>query len=140
VKLDLSYTELLPHPVSRVWAALTTAEALREWLMESDYEARPGKAFTFRCPPGPGIRGYVECRVLELVPMRRIVWSWLATDVGEPTIVTFELEPVPDGTKLTLTHRGETAADVESRTRGGWALKLATLRSYLNGGDDGRTA
>jgi Uncharacterized conserved protein len=54
VKLDLTYTEVLPHPLTRVWAALTSADALRDWLMDSDFEPRVGKEFTFLCPPSPG--------------------------------------------------------------------------------------
>ena len=129
--LDLRYTEVLPHPLARVWAAFTTADALRAWLMDSDFEPEVGRAFTFRCPPGPGIRGYVECRLLELDPMRRIVWSWLATDEGEPTTVTIEFEAVPNGTRVTLHHRGVSTRDVQERTAAGWTMKLRALESHL---------
>ena len=132
MKLDLVYTEVLPHAPARVWAALTTAEALRDWLMDSDFEPRVGKEFTFLCPPSPGIRGYVECKVLELEPMRRLVWSWLGTDEGEPTTVTIELEPVEGGTRLTLRHRGDTTRDVRDRTAAGWTLKISGLARYLD--------
>jgi uncharacterized protein YndB with AHSA1/START domain len=134
VKLDLTYTELLPHPLARVWAALTSADALREWLMDSDFEPRVGKEFMFQCPPSPGIRGYVECKVLELEPMRRVVWSWLGTDEGEPTTVTIELEAVEGGTRLTLCHRGDTTREVRDRTAAGWTLKISELARYLNRG------
>jgi uncharacterized protein YndB with AHSA1/START domain len=132
VKLDLVYTEILPHPLPRVWAALTTAGALRQWLMESDFEPRVGQEFRFICPPSPGIRGYVECKVLELEPMRRVVWSWLSTEDGEPTTVTIELEEVEAGTKLTLRHRGDTTRDVRDRTAAGWTQKIAELAHYLD--------
>jgi uncharacterized protein YndB with AHSA1/START domain len=132
VKLELTYTEILPHPLPRVWAAFTTADALREWLMESDFEPRVGQDFRFICPPSPGVRGYVECRVLELEPMRRVVWSWLSTDEGEPTTVTIELEAVEGGTKLTLRHRGDTTRDVRERTDAGWTQKLAELIQYVD--------
>lgn len=132
MKLDLTYTETLPHPLPRVWAALTTADALRDWLMESDFEPRVGKEFRFICPPSPGIRGYVECKVLELEPMRRIVWSWLGTDEGEPTTVTIELEAVDAGTKLTLRHRGDTTRDVRDRTAVGWTQKIGELVQYFD--------
>lgn len=129
--LDLRYSEVLPHPLPRVWAAFTSADALRAWLMDGDFEPEVGRAFTFRCPPGPGIRGYVECRLLELEPMRRIVWSWLATDEGEPTTVTIEFEAVAGGTRITLRHRGVTTPDVETRTAAGWAVKLRELEAHL---------
>jgi uncharacterized protein YndB with AHSA1/START domain len=131
VKLDLHYTEVLPHSLQRVWSALTTADALREWLMDSDFEPRVGREFTFLCPPSPGIRGYVECKVLELEPMRRVVWSWLATDEGDPTTVTIELEAVDGGTRLTLRHRGDVAREVRDRTAAGWTQKISELALYL---------
>jgi uncharacterized protein YndB with AHSA1/START domain len=140
VTLDLHYVETLPHSVERVWAALTSADALRVWLMDNDFEPTVGNQFVFRCPPAPGIRGYVECAVLELQPMRRIVWSWLSTDVGEPTIVTIELEPTEGGTRLTLQHRGETTRDVQDRTAAGWTNKLAQLAAYLAVGASSSTA
>ena len=132
MNLDLHYTEILPHPLPRVWAALTTADALAEWLMDSDFELRVGNEFTFRCPPGPGIRGYVKCKLLELEPMQRVVWSWLATNEGEPTIVTIELEEVDGGTKLMLHHRGDTTRDVADRTTAGWTEKISELAQYLH--------
>ena len=131
MKLDLQYTEVLPHSLPRVWSALTTADALREWLMDSDFEPRVGREFTFLCPPSPGIRGYVECKVLELEPMRRVVWSWLATDDGDPTTVTIELEAVDGGTRLTLRHRGDVATEVRDRTAAGWTQKISELVLYL---------
>jgi uncharacterized protein YndB with AHSA1/START domain len=131
VKLDLHYSEVLPHSLARVWSALTTADALREWLMDSDFEPRVGREFTFLCPPSPGIRGYVECKVLELEPMRRVVWSWLGTDEGDPTTVTIELEAVDGGTRLTLRHRGDTAPEVRDRTAAGWTQKISELGLYL---------
>jgi uncharacterized protein YndB with AHSA1/START domain len=132
VTLDLHYTEVLPHPLDRVWAAFTTADALRAWLMDNDFEAEVGRAFTFKCPPGPGIRGYVECRLLEIEPMRRVVWSWLATDEGEPTTVTIALEAVAGGTRVTLRHRGDTTPDVAARTAAGWKAKLHELSAHLS--------
>lgn len=131
MNLDLHYTEVLPHPVDRVWAALTSAGALREWLMESDFEPEVGRPFTFRCPPRPGFRGWIEASVLEMVPERRIVWSWLETDVGEPTRVTIELEAVAGGTRLTLTHRGDTTPEIRDGLGAGWPVKLANLRRAL---------
>jgi uncharacterized protein YndB with AHSA1/START domain len=131
VNLNLHYSEILPHPVERVWAAVTSAEGLREWLMESDFMPKIGASFKFRCSPRPGHRGWIQCSVLELVPQRRIVWSWLETETGEPTRVTIELEAVPGGTRFTLTHRGDTTPDLRSSLEAGWPGKLASLRQAL---------
>ena len=46
-----------------VWRALTTAEALAEWMYPNDFEPRVGHRFTFRVPPKPQLESglVVEC-------------------------------------------------------------------------------
>jgi uncharacterized protein YndB with AHSA1/START domain len=91
VKADIDFTVTYPHPVDRVWAALTSSEALAAWLMPNDFQPVAGHRFTFRTNPAPGFDGIVRCRVLELDPSRRMVWSWAGGKID--TTVTFTLEP-----------------------------------------------
>jgi uncharacterized protein YndB with AHSA1/START domain len=70
--------------------------------------------------------------VLALEPPARMVWSWLSTNEGAPTRVEFRLEPVAGGTRLILTHTGETDPDTASRVTAGWPQRLAQLRITLN--------
>lgn len=132
MRLDLFFEEIYPHPIDAVWAALSEPAALAEWLMENDFEPRIGKRFTFRHEPIPDLRGYVECEVLEMEPPTRMVWSWLSTDLGEPTRVVIALAAIDDGTKLTLKHDGEVDAHLRSLTQAGWPQKLAALRTSLD--------
>jgi activator of HSP90 ATPase len=50
--------------------------------------------------------GYITGRNLELVPDKKIVQSWRAVDWedGALSTITFELTPVPEGTRLDFTH------------------------------------
>ena len=52
--------------------------------------------------------GYISGQNLELVPDRKIVQSWRAMDWEQDifSTVTFELTPVPGGTRLDFTHSG----------------------------------
>jgi len=52
--------------------------------------------------------GYITGRNLELVPDKKIVQSWRAVDWedGVLSTITFELAPVPEGTRLDFTHTG----------------------------------
>lgn len=93
-----------PHPPERVWRALTTREALAVWLMPNDFTPEVGHRFNFRTDPAPGFDGIVHCEVLELDAPRRMVWSWRGGNVD--TTVTFELEPVAGGTRLSFEQRG----------------------------------
>jgi uncharacterized protein YndB with AHSA1/START domain len=97
VKADIDLTVTYPHPIDRVWTALTSSEALAAWLMPNDFQPVAGHRFTFRTKPAPGFDGIVRCQVLELEPPRRIVWSWAASKID--TTVTFTLEPA--GEQLT---------------------------------------
>jgi uncharacterized protein YndB with AHSA1/START domain len=133
MKLDLLLEEFYPHALDAVWHALTDSAALSVWLMENDFEARVGRRFSFkRKSPPPNARPTIECEVLALEPPSRMVWSWLHTDEGVPTRVEFRLEPVAGGTRLILTHIGETDPDVVSGVTAGWPQKLAELRVALN--------
>ena len=90
MKADIDATVSYPHPVSRVWEALTSSEALAAWLMPNDFEPAVAHRFTLRTKPAPGFDGIVRCEVLELDPPRRMVWSWAGGTID--TTVTFTLE------------------------------------------------
>jgi uncharacterized protein YndB with AHSA1/START domain len=90
MKADIDATAEYPHPVERVWAALTSSEALAAWLMPNDFQPAIGHTFTFRTKPAPGFDGIVRCEVLELDPPKRMVWSWAGGNID--TTVTFTLE------------------------------------------------
>ena len=128
----LEFDRLLPHPVERVWWALTDRDALAAWFMATDFAAVVGHRFTIRGTPEPGWRGWTDCQVLALEPPRRMVWSFLSTPTGAPTRVVFALEPAGDGTRLTLRHDGETDGATEGLLRAGWAFFLDRLPALLD--------
>lgn len=100
IELDRFY----PHAPDRVWAAISSAEALAAWLMPNDFEPRIGHRFCFRTDPAPGFDGVVHCEVLELEAPRTMVWSWRGGPVD--TTVTFELVPLEGGTQLRFSQAG----------------------------------
>ena len=95
MKADTLVTAEYRHPRERVWAALTDPAALAEWLMPNDFAPVVGREFTFRTKPAPGFDGVVHCRVLEMEPPERMVWSWNGGPIE--TTVTFTLEDLGDG-------------------------------------------
>jgi len=134
VRLHLVLEEDLPHPIERVWRALTDPAALAAWLMPNDFQARVGATFRMTYPPDPALRGRVDIQVLALEPPRRMAWAWAFREGAPPTTVVFELSPTPHGTHLRLTHSGESIAeDIERFTRG-WHEKLAALGAFLREG------
>lgn len=110
---DIVVDGTLPHPPETVWRALTTADLMERWLMPNDFAPVVGRHFTFRTKPMGDWDGIVHCEVLEIVPARRLVYSWKGGADTNPaygtrldTIVTWTLTPVAEGTHLRLVHAG----------------------------------
>jgi uncharacterized protein YndB with AHSA1/START domain len=134
MKADIDASVVFPHPVDRVWAALTSSEALAAWLMPNDFQPAVGHRFTFRTKPAPGFDGIVRCEVLELDPPNRMVWSWAGGNID--TTVTFTLEPAgPGGTRLRMHQVGFHGLGAQLTRRilaGGWPGILGRrLPGYL---------
>jgi uncharacterized protein YndB with AHSA1/START domain len=104
MKADIVVEHTYDHPVERVWAMLTSADALGTWLMPTDFAPVVGHEFTFRTDPAPGFDGVVHCRVLELVEPTRMVWSWRGGPID--TTVTFSLTPDGDRTRFRMRQVG----------------------------------
>jgi uncharacterized protein YndB with AHSA1/START domain len=118
---NLRFEMVYPYPPETVWKAITTREAIAEWLMENDFEPRVGHRFQFRAKPMPGWSGIVDAEVLELEPPRRMVLAWRSEVID--TRVTFQLVPVASGTRLVLEHdgfRGMKAMMVSMILGSGW--------------------
>lgn len=103
---DIRLEAFYPCPPADVWAALTSRRELASWLMENDFEARPGARFHFQSKPMPGWDGRVDCQVQEIDGLRRLSYSWIGARDMPPTTVTWTLMAEPGGTRLRLVHSG----------------------------------
>lgn len=101
---DLKFEVVYPHPIEKVWRAITDSRAIEQWLMKNDFEARMGHRFQFRDKPQPGWDGIVNCEVLEVEPPRKLRYSWRGGPLD--TQVTITLDAVAEGTRLILEHTG----------------------------------
>jgi uncharacterized protein YndB with AHSA1/START domain len=125
-------------PPARVFALLTDAELLVEWMApHADLDPRPGGAVTWTHANGDSVAG----EFVELVPDRRIVFTfgWDRADVEIPpgsTTVEIDLFPVDGGTELRLVHRGLTDPMADAHG-GGWDNYLARLAAVAEQRDPG---
>ena len=106
---DIVVEEVVPHPPEKVWKALTIADLIGRWLMPTDFEPVVGKRFTFKTRPMGDWDGVVRCQVVELVPNRRLVYSWKGGGTNPApldTTVTWTLEPEGSGTRVRMVHAG----------------------------------
>ena len=133
MKLDLNLERTFPHPVERVWAAISSADAIAQWLFACDFKPEIGHKFTFRTTPPEGStwRGWTDIEVLEFDLPTRMVWAWESADIDTPTSVIFQLDPTADGTRLKLSHVGDSTADDIASVSGGWPGKLDALVAHL---------
>ena len=96
----------LKHSPQKVWRALTDPELLGQWLLPAiGLELQAGAAFTFKTQPYPGWDGTVQCKFLEIEPMRKLSYTWVAAGTID-TVVTFMLTPTESGTRLSLVQSG----------------------------------
>ena len=102
---SISFEFDLPHSPEKVWRALTDPVLLAEWLLPViDLKLEPGAAFTLKTQAYPGWDGTVNCRLLEIEPLRKISYTWVVPFLE--TVVTFTLAPTASGTRLSLVQSG----------------------------------
>jgi uncharacterized protein YndB with AHSA1/START domain len=128
----------LPGPIERVWSYLTKAELLEKWLYGRDMPSEPGAEFGSSWEgadgePGGFTRGTV--RVYDPPHVLEYGWEMEApgTSIRGP-VVRFELAPMGDRVRLTLTHRA-LSRDVFATIAAGWHAHVDTLRAVLSGED-----
>lgn len=131
---SMEFEAFYPYPPEKVWVALTDKRALAEWMMANDFEPRVGHKFHFRVDPQPGFNGEIACEVTECEPPRKLVYRFQGTQSKQATLVTWDLVPERDGTRLKLVHSGFTGIGgfILSRIlKGGWGKMLPALISRV---------
>ena len=123
----------------RLWEAITDDEARRKYSfgvgVVSDWT--PGSRIA-TMHTGAGI-AIGEGEILEAEPPLRLVhsftalWSEDIRDEGTSR-VTWEIEPVGDSCRLTLTH-DQLRQDANSELYGGWPMILSGLKTLLETGE-----
>jgi uncharacterized protein YndB with AHSA1/START domain len=98
----------LPQTPAAIWKALTASDLIANWLMPNDFEPVLGKLFTFTTRPMQGWDGIVHCKVLEIVPEKRLVYCWKggSAEAALDSTVTWTLSETPSGTHLRMVHAG----------------------------------
>lgn len=107
-KPQIQIKRVYKHNIHKIWNALTTPDALAEWLMQTeDFQLKTGNKFRFKDKPQGGWDGIVNCEILSIEQPNSITYSWQASGMNNPTIVNWSLKQVTDNeTLLTLSHSG----------------------------------
>ena len=138
---------IIHAPRSRVWRALTNAQEFGQWF---------GVRLTGSFAPGAQVEGPVTHQGYEHViwkvtidkmePERLFSWRWHPavvepgqdyTPEANSTLVTFELEEVEGGTRLTVVESGFDRlsplrrADIYRKNDEGWTAQVEFIRNYV---------
>jgi uncharacterized protein YndB with AHSA1/START domain len=92
--------------VARVWEALTDADEMRVWYFDlKEFKPEVGFEFEFTVEH-EGTRYHHLCKITEVIPQKKIAYTWRYAGEEGDSLVTFELFPEGDKTRLKLTHEG----------------------------------
>ena len=122
----------------RVFQALTTREIVDWWVNPGVFDTREWSGDVRvggRWRASGAARGAsytLEGEFLEVDPPRKLVQTWhrLGTP-GAPSTLTYLLEPIVGGTRLTVRHAGIVAPDQRQNMSAGWCSSFDRLSEIL---------
>jgi len=109
-KTDVTETVVIERsfnvPVARVWEALTNVDDMRVWYFDlKEFKPEVGFEFEFTVEH-EGARYHHLCKITEVIPQKKIAYTWRYAGEEGDSLVTFELFADGDKTRLKLTHEG----------------------------------
>jgi uncharacterized protein YndB with AHSA1/START domain len=138
----IHHTLFFPNKPEVVWKYLTKSELMELWLMKNDFQPVVGHNFQFKTNPLPNLNfdGIVYCKVLEIIPNKKLVYSWKGgPQPGEiimDSIVEWTLTEKNNGTELDVVHSGfkEGFEDVSifSAMESGWLKNVKEIYQLIN--------
>ena len=133
------YVTYIRSTPEKVWQALTDPQTIKKfWFgMTAECDWKPGSPWCLKFEDG---RTADTGEVLEAVPPKRLVLKW--RNEFRPELkaegfsrCTIEIEPSPQGMKLTITHAIDKAeSKLIEAVSGGWPRILSSLKTLLETG------
>jgi uncharacterized protein YndB with AHSA1/START domain len=121
------FERVYPHPIARVWAAVTEPAELAKWF-PSSVELEPTNGGTVKFAGDPYSEGSAGT-ILAFDPPRHLAFTWGADELH------VDLEAVDEAScRLTLTNVLN-QRDAAARNASGWTLCLAELSKHVAGED-----
>lgn len=131
----------LHAPVEKVWKALTDRNEMQNWYFDlAEFKAEKGFAFEFASPDNEGKTFLHKCVVTEVIPLKKLTYSWRYEGYAGNSYVTFELDAQADYTCITVTHTAletfpqDEPAFAKQNFQMGWTQIIRTsLKNYVEG-------
>jgi len=123
-----------------VWEYLTRADLIALWLMPNNFKPILGHEFQFQTKPIPSLDldGIFHCKVLEILPFQKVIYSWKGCSgngsFSLDTVVEWTLQLHNNGTKLSLKHSGFKEANFAIFTgmTDGWQKNIQKMLNHMN--------
>lgn len=123
----------------RVFQALTTPEIIEWWVNPGVFDTREWNGdvrIGGRWSASGVARGAPYTLVgefLEIDPPKKLVQTWQIEGApGTPSTVTYLLEMIPGGTRLTVRHAGLVAPDQRKNVGAGWCSSFEQLAEIMS--------
>jgi uncharacterized protein YndB with AHSA1/START domain len=123
--------------VAQVWKALTDVDQMRQWYFDLK-EFRPEVGFEFGFVVEHEGNTYDHrCKVTEVIPQRKIAYTWRYEGHEGDSLVMFELFPEGEKTRLRLKHEGletfpKTVAFARENFEKGWTELIGSeLKKFV---------
>ncbi|RMG22816.1 MAG: SRPBCC domain-containing protein, partial [Methanobacteriota archaeon] len=98
--------EVFNQPVEKVWNAITDLALMKQWYFENLPEFKPVVGFEtcFEVQSGERIFPH-RWTVTEVIPLKKISYRWRYDGYTGDSLLTMELFPEGESTRLVLTHQ-----------------------------------
>lgn len=94
-------------PSSVVWKAITDKDEMKLWYFDlPEFKPEVGTEFRFMGGPDENRQYLHLCKISEVIPEKKLAYSWRYDGFKGNTLVTFELFDEGSQTRLKLTHEG----------------------------------
>jgi uncharacterized protein YndB with AHSA1/START domain len=124
-------------PVGRIWKALTDVDQMREWYFDlKEFKPEVGFEFSFVVEHEGNTYDH-RCRITEVIAQKKIAYTWRFQGYEGDSLVTIQLFPEGDKTRLKLTHTGldtfpKTPAFARENFEKGWTQIIGSeLKKFV---------
>ncbi|WDR05401.1 SRPBCC domain-containing protein [Devosia rhodophyticola] len=135
----LSMTRVIRAPRESVFKAWTDPEILVKWwgpgpvtCPEAEIDLRPGGAYRIANRQPDGSITWISGVFQSITPPEQLVYTWSVSMVpGDPTLVTLDFRPHPEGTELVLNHSRFADTAIRDMHLEGWGGCIDKLEALL---------
>ncbi len=138
IKLEKAY----PHPIERVWRAISDKDELRNWYFDfsEQFNLNTGHVFEWSAGPPDGKKWLHRGKITEILPGTKLAYTWEYPGYAGKAEAIWELVKVNESlTKLIFTFkilvpfdRGEPALSRKNFVEGWEYIVMTGLEQYLN--------